>query len=169
MRIFPLLVAIAGAWLVAARFAGAFNWAAVAVLALIGAVPGLLWLMVHPPGGAAARVAGGRAEIRLFDDRLEVPGASAERGVDVFPLADLEIAVSQTSVSVNFVVTSTFRVAELRAGSLERRISSRVFESEAAFASFLHDVEHVRHRLPVAPPEADDYDERLDRELDALE
>jgi hypothetical protein len=164
-----ILVAVGGAMLVLAFTAGHFRWT-VPFFALVATLPGLLWLMLHDAGGASDLVAGGRGEIRLFEDRVEVPRAALNdrRYVDVFPLADLSVSVSETRVSLNLVMTTTFQVAELRAGALRRRVSSRLFESEAAFAAFLADLQHVRHRLPVKP-DGDDYDERLDRELDALD
>jgi hypothetical protein len=155
---------------VAALGSGGFRWTLL-FYAAVAALPGLLVLMAHGAVGAADAVAGGAGEIRLFEDRLEVPRAQRdEHGrVDVFRLDDLEIELSELAMSFNLVFTAVVQVAELRSGSARRRVSSRLFESDEAFAEFVDTVDHVRHRLPVAATGSDEYDERLDRELDALD
>jgi len=169
VRVVGVTLAVLGT-LVVLLGARDFRWTLL-FYSILAAFPGLLLLMVHGSAGSADAVAGGRGEIRLFEDRLEVPRPRRDDSgaVEVFRLEELDIELSELAMSFNLVFTSVVRVAELRAGGSKRRISSRLFASDAAFAEFVDVVDHVRHRLPVGGAGGDEYDERLDRELDALD
>ena len=79
-------------------------------------------------GGEARRLAGGRGEIRLYEDCLEVP---AEDGETLrLSLERLEHFVEVRRMSFNFVPVSDERIVTLRDGACERRLSSRLFAGD---------------------------------------
>jgi hypothetical protein len=115
----------------------------------VGPIIGVLCIIMFLTarlGHGAGRVAGGRGQIDLYDDRLVVPAlhGHGHHGKLVLPLAGVDVKLTHHQVSFNFVVTSEDTWVELRAGAVERVLSSRLFRSASEFEGFVEAVEKAR-------------------------
>lgn len=169
-------------WPLEARFhrIGGAGWLWLVAIGM-AAVPVIYWLST-----AAYRV-GGRAEIRLFADRVELPRGDA--GHDPFPLSNTVVTTRRMVVrytifgvpagDVNRGVIATFTGARRK-----RELSDRVFEDPRHMQALLEDLELTRRgerpagpRVPVPPapppltPSAAEakYRKQLEDELDDVD
>ena len=179
MALFAILAVAAPVWFLSelpSRILAQLADARLLAMTLLTAVPGLIGCAVVWWGRDADSVVGGRAELRLFDENLEVP--RPRRGGtphDVFELKSLAVRVDHVRVRVNFILTNEIMVAVLRDGERERRLSSRLFVDMQELQSFVEDVRRAQRGEPLAPNPGrangrrDAYDDRLDEELAALD
>ena len=139
--------------------------------------PALLLLLVVALVGRLSslsiyRVAGGRGELRLFEQHLEIPRARGARPLHM-RYDGLVLELRRHEGRIAFQVVSVTSVLILRQGGQTRGICSRVFESHEVFLEAVEDIEALAagERLPNrdSPDPAasipDEYDERLEAEL----
>ena len=123
------------------------------------------------------KIAGGAGEVRLFRSHVEVPQAYDGTPLEL-PIDELSVLVQTFETRLYFFATvSSLQVLTLRAGGHERKLSSRVFESPEDLQRLALDLASLRdgfplptHDDPIRNPDApDEYDDRLEAELDALD
>ena len=127
---------------------------------------------------AAYRVGGGRNLIRFYADRVEVPGPSKRQPL-LFPRDGLVIEIKDVLVRYQgFGVGSVRRgkLIELRHKGVARKLSTLTLAEETDEAPLVADFRLFASGQPAigraghsAPPPRTTYDERLDRELAALD
>lgn len=142
---------------------------ALTILAIGLAVP-----LVVVPQLRRYRVAGGRGELRIFRDHVEVPHPFQDEPVRL-TLNELQVDVVARHVWINGVSFGETRVLVLWNGDAKRALSSTLFAVEAdaqhAYVAILkaRRGELELETLEALPEHRDEYDDRLDRELDELD
>ncbi len=142
-------------------------------------MPALLLLVVGLVVAQAAQrdsIAGGVGEVRLFANRLEVPGTFSPAPI-VLAFEDLDLRVTRFEGRLYFVTVNVVEIMHLSDGDAGRALSSATFTSLDAFQEAVADIEALRRGLPLpvhedAPdeePTRDAYDDQLDAELDAID
>jgi hypothetical protein len=148
-----------------------------AMLALLAATP--VWYILST---RAYRIAGGRGELALLADRLEV--RDGRGGTAAFPLASLQLVARPQVVQLRawgLIPLGERRAGtliELRAGAQRVVLSSKLLDDEDHLPGLVEDVALARGgqpplgpRLPAPPkpvavgPDGYDYEAELDREL----
>jgi hypothetical protein len=161
-----------------------------AAIVFVGHVPAMMILLFVASASAAVafvasmssyRVGGGRNLIRIYPDRIEVPGVSA-RPPMVFPREGLVARVIDVQVAYRLLVAKVAtlnrgKLVELAAGGQKRKLSTLVLDDPSDERFLLADLGRFLAGEPalgraaqeavVAPRTA--YDDRLDRELAELE
>lgn len=119
------------------------------------------------------RVAGGKGELRVYRDRVEVPHPT--RGEPIrFAMSDLRVDIRRTLVTVNGVPVSSGERLVLAGPLGARQLAHEVFASKEAIERALRDIRCVQQGLPIPtegdePPPRDKYDDQLDAELKDLD
>ncbi len=123
------------------------------------------------------KVAGGSGEVRLFRGHVEVPQAYDGTPLEL-PIDGLQVQVQTFETRLYFFATiNSLTILTLRAGGHERKLSSRVFAAPEDLPRLAIDLAALRqghplptHDDPLRNPDApDEYDDRLEAELDALD
>lgn len=129
---------------------------------------------------SAYRVGGGRNLIRIYADRIEVP-AVRERQPIVFPRDGLEVDTRDVVVQYRLGLMALAAVKrgtliELRRGGITRRLSTLVLDDRHDEPALLADLRRFVAGEPAlgraghdAPAARTEYDDRIDRELAALD
>lgn len=149
------------------------------ILALTALVPPIVANRI-----AHFRVAGGRGELRVFRDRVEVPHA-ARRDPLILSMAGLSVEVRAVLQSaVNGVRIEEPASLVLRHPDGTRELSAELFGSGEALERAALDIRRVQQGLNVEEPQVpelaergerdkrakrDKYDDRLDEELERLD
>lgn len=118
------------------------------------AVPGLFALAMWQFAGDGYRVHGGRGEMRLFEDRLEIPRARRP-GVDVLPLATLSMDFLNVRGKVNFVPVSDVLVLNLRSLDCRREIAHHLVGSDDDLRRLAEDIGRVQRGEPPTPDQVE--------------
>ncbi len=98
---------------------------------LLTALPGLAIVAVALFGGEGYRIHGGRAEMRLFPDRLEIPKARSA-GFDVLQLATLRLSWTRFKGYVNFIPVTETLILHLDSAGVSRAVSQRLVGGQPA-------------------------------------
>jgi hypothetical protein len=138
-----------------------------AVLALVAVAPPIIATRI-----AHFRVAGGRGELRVYRDRIEVP-QPASRAPLILPMAGLSVEVR----SVLQGVVNGVRIEEpaslvLRHAGGVRELSAALFVSSDAVERAAREIRQVQEGRSLEEPPVparDRYDDRLDEELNRLD
>jgi hypothetical protein len=132
-------------------------------------------------GMSAYRVGGGRNLIRFYADRLEVPAVRERKPLVFTREAGVEILVRDVLVQYRLGWTALASVkrgklVELRGGGRKRKLSTLVLDDRHDEAALIADLRRFVAGQPAigraghdAPPPRTTYDDRIDRELAALE
>ncbi|HXU00646.1 MAG TPA: hypothetical protein VN903_06615 [Polyangia bacterium] len=144
----------------------------------VAALPGVFLLAMWTWAGDGYRVYAGRAEMHLFEDRLEIPRARRP-GVDVLPLTGLSMHFIRTRGHINFVPVSDVLVLHLASGPFRRGIAEHLVGSPEALERVAEDIGRVQRGEPPTPDPAptpakdsaarDALENRLDAELAKLD
>lgn len=137
------------------------------VLALVAVVPPIVATRIPH-----FRVAGGRGELRIFRDRVEVP-QPASRDPLILPMEGLSVEVR----TILQGVVNGIRIEEpaslvLHHAEGSRELAAALFVSSAAVERAARDIARLKEGLSLEEPPAparDRYDDRLDEELDRLD
>jgi hypothetical protein len=129
----------------------------------------------------AYRVGGGRNLIRFYGDRVEVPGPSKRQPL-VFPRDGLALDIRDVVVKYRVGIAATVgsvrrgKLIELRHRGVARKLSTLTLADESDEAALVADFRLFAAGQPAigraghsVPPPRTPYDERLDRELAALD
>ena len=144
------------------------------VVHVLVAVPGLLLLAMWAWAGDGYRVHAGRAEMRLFGDRLEVPRAR-HAGVDVLPLANLSMRFVRTRGHVDFIPVSDVLVLHLDSAHGSRQIAHHLVGSPELLERIAEDIARTQRGEPPTPDPApksaarNELERKLDAELSRLD
>lgn len=121
------------------------------------------------------RIAGGSGQVRLFESRVEVPAAFGP--ALTFPLPETEVRVRRVEGRLLGAAISRVAILHLRGGGAERKLSSRLFESQERLEELALDLAALARGAPLPSHEADApipvrprdrFDDQLDAELDEL-
>jgi hypothetical protein len=149
-------------------------WLLVIMCLLVAVAPIAMW-----SSAGTYLVPGGRGELRVFTDRVEL--WTAGEGTKLFPLADLQLQVTQHVARVRFAVipmgeVNTDKHLMLQCGEQRVILSQKLFERADAIdriARMIDPSYRADDEDDDGPPSEsaprDEYDDRLDRELDALD
>jgi hypothetical protein len=142
------------------------------------ALPGLFAIAMWAWAGDGYRVHGGRGEMRLYEDRLEVPRARRP-GVEVLPLTGLSMRFLTIQGRVDFIPVSEVLVLNLDSAHGRRAIAHHLVGGPEALRRVAEDIARAQRGEPPtpdpAPPRAeaagarDAMEERLDAELAKLD
>jgi len=142
------------------------------------AIPGLLALAIWAWGGDGYRVHAGRAEMRLFGDRLEVPRAR-HAGVDVLPLTNLSMSFVSVRGRIDFIPVSDVLVLHLDSAHCRRHIAHHLVGSHEALRRIAEDIARTQRGESPTPesaamsakdsPARDALERKLDAELSKLD
>lgn len=156
---------------------------ALSAVGLMLAAIGVALVAMGLYGVRALRVAGGRGELRIFRDRIELPRPYGSQSL-VIPKDHLRLMVTQQVV--RFMLFGVIPAGEMNRGFLltvaypggSRVLSDRLFQSQDIAQAAVDDLERLRAGLeplgpsarPPAPIEAtrDELDARIDDELERL-
>lgn len=132
-------------------------------------------------GMSAYRVGGGRNLIRFYVDRLEVPAVRERKPLVFTREAGLEVFVRDVLVQYRLAWTALATVKrgkliELRGGGIKRKLSTLVLDDRHDELALIADLQRFVAGQPAlgraahdVPPPRTEYDDRIDRELAALE
>lgn len=132
-------------------------------------------------GMSAYRVGGGRNLIRFYVDRLEVPAVRERKPLVFTREAGLEVFVRDVLVQYRLAWTALATVKrgkliELRGGGIKRKLSTLVLDDRHDEPALIADLQRFVAGQPAlgraahdVPPPRTEYDDRIDRELAALE
>jgi hypothetical protein len=142
------------------------------VFAVVAAIAAVLPLLIVPRL-ARYRIAGGKGELRIFRDRIEIPDPFAPAETLRLPLQGLAVDASTSHVWINGVSFGETHLWVLSNGDARRVLSTSLFESEEeareAYTSVMLARTGQLEEDVESKPGRDHYDDVLDRELRAFD
>lgn len=122
-------------------------------------------------------VAGGAGELRLFEGHLEVP--PAWRGATLhLPYESLSLEIRRFETRIYWQRVASVEVLILRSGDTVRELSSRLFDPPERLQHAAEDILALKSgqrpsshlpRKPTTPKTPDEWDQRIEDELAALD